>query len=138
MYTDVSHAELRRQIAREGRRLGLVPMLKDGRICIGQKKTVLRQHGDQPGYSDTEVSYVCDVTMAHGFAGALRNLRRLEKRDLNQLYDERQARVAKANEKRWADKSHDFDAFAQRMIRRMGWDAFMEALAGPDPRRGRR
>lgn len=131
---DASNAEMRRQIKREGRRWGLVPLERDGRVVVCQVARAFVQTGDQPGFTADKVFYVADVTMDHGFAGALLNLRRLETRDANALADERNARIAEAHGKVWDDKMHEHDATAKKYIGAMGWDGFLEALTGPDPR----
>lgn len=133
---DASHAEMRRQIRREGRRWGLVPVLRDGRVCVGQKARCFMQRGDDPGFTRDRVYYVADVTMSHGFIGVLMNQKRLEERDAaNERADIREQKIQAEAQRQYEEKAHTYDADAERFIRRMGWEAFLEAITGPDPRR---
>jgi hypothetical protein len=77
---DVSPAEIKRQIEREGRRHGLYPVIQNGRCFVGQKERSYN-HGALLTTVAEEVTVICSVTMQHPLSNVWKS--RKQREDFN-------------------------------------------------------
>lgn len=124
----ISNASLRRQIAREGKRWGLVPTTEDGKVMAAQKETVWVQTA--PGVLGTrrELRAVCSIDMHHPFANVLRMRWRRWQHNKARIIREANARREADARRPLEDKRHSYLGDLHRATRQLGNDQFISAL----------
>jgi hypothetical protein len=120
-------ADLQRQIRREGRRLGLVPVIEDGRVFVGEK--VKRTAGRGICHAIDEVEAICSVGMDNPISnvGRLRRKRWEHRGRLARLREAKAKREAAARahvEDLWQAYRGDLT----KARRQLGADDFLRAM----------
>lgn len=128
---DVSPAEIQRQIAREGRRHGLYPVIQNGRCFVAQKE---RSYLD--GVVTTVVeenSVICSVTMQHPLSNVWKSRKQREDFDTARVYREAAFRRREAQRVAMEENFRERVREAKRLERIYGTDevkaAFHQARA---------
>lgn len=113
-----SKAELRRQIAREGKRWGVVPVANDHGVCVAQKVLTFRGSHRGLGGTSRRAWPICTIDYQNGFYGFLRTRRRRDEFDLSRRMLERHEARKRAREKYLEEMAEAMGVDLARMNRR--------------------
>lgn len=129
MARKVSASALKRQIAREGGRLHLHPLVEDGRCHVAQEQRVWSGGGGGIGHIRRTMVPVCSIDMDHPLRDVARFRRRRWEHDRMQMYRATAERRRQAFMASLEARHHTLMGDAKRMVRVLGPEALRQATA---------
>lgn len=118
-----SLATIFRQVAREGRKWGLTPIIRDGKVKVCEMvATITQRSADSPVVVVKVPRVVCSLdgdSPLDAFAAVLRSRARRHQHDVMAMWNQRLARERADGERALADRRRDFrEKFERLIIRR--------------------
>lgn len=128
------------QIKREGGRMGLVPLVRDGRVFVAQETRTMGG-GAGVGWFKSELTPVASIDMDHPLASVGKMRRRRHEWNRMRAYREAEQRRQAARRAVVEDKHSVYRNDLARARRQLGNDDFLRALVevtygGRNTRRG--
>lgn len=114
----LSVESIRRQVEREGKRWGLVPVVRDGKVFVAEMSAVVDAPHRGVGSVDYEPRLICSVDEDHPFAAVLMARVQRSEWDLMDRYNRRRQAEKEASQKELEAILHTARSTAVRRYRK--------------------